>query len=69
MRCTPCLFDNVMRPLLIGRHAEVSTLAVFVGVVGGVSAFGAVGLIVGPVLLTLIAALLKFAAESLPHHP
>ena len=63
------LIDNVMRPLLIGRHAEVSTLAVFVGVVGGVSAFGAVGLIVGPVLLTLIAALLKFTAESLPHHP
>jgi predicted PurR-regulated permease PerM len=63
------LIDNVMRPLLIGRHAQVSTLAVFVGVVGGVSAFGAVGLIVGPVLLTLIAALLKFAAESLPHHP
>ncbi len=61
------LCDNVMRPLLIGRHAQVSTLAVFVGVVGGVSAFGAVGLIVGPVLLTLIAALLKFAAESLPH--
>jgi predicted PurR-regulated permease PerM len=62
------LCDNVMRPLLIGRHAQVSTLAVFVGVVGGVSAFGAIGLIVGPVLLTLIAALLKFAAESLPHH-
>ena len=63
------LSDNVMRPLLIGRHGQVSTLMVFVGVVGGVSAFGAVGLIVGPVLLTLIAALLKFAAETLPHHP
>jgi predicted PurR-regulated permease PerM len=61
------LCDNVLRPLLIGRHAPVSTLAVFVGVVGGVSAFGAIGLIVGPVLLTLIAALLKFAAETLSH--
>lgn len=58
------LTDNFLRPLLIGRYAPVSTLAVFVGVVGGVSAFGAIGLIVGPVLLTLIAALLKFADES-----
>jgi predicted PurR-regulated permease PerM len=60
------LTDNLLRPLLIGRYAPVSTLAVFVGVVGGVSAFGAIGLIVGPVLLTLIAALLKFADEPSP---
>jgi predicted PurR-regulated permease PerM len=59
------LCDNFLRPLLIGRHAPVSTLAVFVGVVGGVSAFGAIGLVIGPVLLTLIAALLRFADESL----
>ena len=62
------LCDNVLRPLFIGRYAPVSTLAVFVGVVGGVSAFGAIGLIIGPVLLTLMAALLKFAAETLSHH-
>lgn len=59
------LSDNILRPILIGRHAPVSTLAVFVGVVGGVSAFGAIGLIIGPVLLTLIAALLRFADETL----
>ncbi len=59
------LSDNLLRPLLISRYAPVPTLAVFVGVVGGVSAFGAVGLIIGPVLLTLIAALIKFADESL----
>ena len=40
-----------------------SALAVFVGVVGGAAAFGGVGLIVGPVLLTLVSALLKFIEE------
>lgn len=55
------LSDNFLRPLLIARHAPVSTVAVFVGVIGGVSAFGAVGIVAGPVLLTLIATLLQFA--------
>ena len=57
--------DNILRPLLISRHAPVSTLAVFVGVVGGVSAFGPVGIVAGPVLLTLIVALLEFAEKQM----
>jgi predicted PurR-regulated permease PerM len=56
--------DNVIRPLLISGRAEVSTLAVFLGVVGGVSAFGAIGLVLGPVLLSLVIALLRFLEEE-----
>lgn len=59
--------DNFLRPLLIARHAPVSTLAVFVGVVGGVTAFGPVGLIAGPVLLTFMVALLRFAEQQMTH--
>jgi hypothetical protein len=51
---------DLLRPLLISRHAPVSTLVVFVGVIGGVSAFGMIGVIIGPVLLTVIAELLRF---------
>jgi predicted PurR-regulated permease PerM len=58
--------DNLLRPLLISRHAPVSILAVFVGVIGGVSAFGMVGVIIGPVLLTVIASLLYFLVEPRP---
>ncbi|MFO1426831.1 MAG: AI-2E family transporter [Steroidobacteraceae bacterium] len=58
------LSDNLLRPLIIQSHAPVSTLAVFVGVIGGVSAFGAIGLVAGPVLLTLVADLLRFADEN-----
>lgn len=57
--------DNLLRPLLIARHAPVSVLAVFVGVIGGVAAFGMIGVILGPVLLTVIAALLRFLDEAL----
>jgi len=58
------LCDNILRPYLTQQHAAVSTLTVFVGVIGGVVAFGVIGLVLGPVLLSLIVALLRFAEES-----
>jgi predicted PurR-regulated permease PerM len=50
--------------MVVSSSANVSTLLVFVGVLGGVGAFNFAGLFVGPVLLTLVAALLRFAGES-----
>jgi predicted PurR-regulated permease PerM len=58
------LGDNLLRPYLARQHAAVSTLTVFVGVIGGVVAFGLIGLVLGPVLLSLIVALLRFAGED-----
>jgi predicted PurR-regulated permease PerM len=57
--------ENVLRPVLTSKHAEVSTLAIFVGAIGGVAAFGILGLILGPALLSFAVALVRFAAESL----
>ncbi len=45
--------ENVLRPLLTAHRAEVSTLAIFVGAIGGASSFGVLGLVIGPVLLSL----------------
>ena len=56
--------DNVLRPFLTAQQAEVSTLAIFVGAIGGASAFGILGLVIGPVLLGFTVALLRFAEES-----
>ena len=55
--------DNVVRPLLISGRARISPLAVFVGVLGGIPAFGAIGIIAGPVVLSLVLALIEFAEE------
>jgi predicted PurR-regulated permease PerM len=60
------IVENIVRPLLTAHRAEVSTLAVFVGAIGGVSAFGILGLIIGPVLLSFVVALVRFAQENLP---
>ena len=40
--------DNFLRPYLTRQRADVSTLTVFVGVIGGVSAFGFIGSLLGP---------------------
>jgi predicted PurR-regulated permease PerM len=58
--------DNVLRPILISGRARISALAVFVGVLGGIPAFGAIGVIAGPVVLSLVLALIEFAEESRP---
>ena len=55
--------DNILRPLLISGRAEIGTLAIFIGVLGGASAFGLIGFILGPVVLALIIALMRFAQE------
>jgi predicted PurR-regulated permease PerM len=56
--------ENLLRPLLTAHHAEVSTLAIFLGAIGGVAAFGILGLILGPVILSFVVALVRFAQEG-----
>jgi predicted PurR-regulated permease PerM len=56
--------DNFLRPVLVARYAPVSAFIVFVGVVGGIAAFGAIGIVVGPVFLALVAAILDYFDEK-----
>jgi predicted PurR-regulated permease PerM len=50
--------DNVLRPLLIRRGADLPLLLIFAGVIGGLVAFGIVGVFVGPVVLAVAYTLL-----------
>jgi len=51
--------DNVLRPLLIKRGADLPLLLVFAGVIGGLLAFGLVGIFVGPVVIAVAYTLLE----------
>ena len=55
--------DNFLRPYLVSGRAQVHTITVFVGVLGGVLAFGALGIFLGPLLLALVIALIRFTLE------
>ena len=48
--------DNILRPLLISTSTQLPFLLVMFGVVGGLAAFGLVGLIIGPVVLAIATA-------------
>jgi predicted PurR-regulated permease PerM len=56
--------DNFLRPLLVSGKSQVGTLTVFFGVLGGLAAFGFIGLFVGPVILALVLSLLEFVEED-----
>jgi predicted PurR-regulated permease PerM len=59
--------DNIIRPLLIRRGADLPLLLIFAGVVGGLIAFGIIGLFIGPVVLAVTYTLLgKWVAETHP---
>ena len=51
--------DNVLRPVLIRMGADLSLLLIFGGVIGGLVAFGLVGIFVGPVVLAVAWKLLE----------
>src|ERR1051325_355368 len=51
--------DNFLRPVLIKRGADLPLLLVFAGVIGGLIAFGLIGIFVGPVILAVADTLLK----------
>jgi predicted PurR-regulated permease PerM len=51
--------DNVLRPMLIKRGADLPLLLIFAGVLGGLVSFGVIGLFVGPVILAVTYRLLE----------
>ena len=51
--------DNILRPWLIRRGADLPLLLILAGVIGGLIAFGIVGLFVGPVVLAVSYTLLS----------
>ena len=53
------IIDNFIRPLLIRRGADLPLLLIFAGVIGGLIAFGVIGLFIGPVMLAVTYTLLK----------
>jgi len=49
--------DNFLRPRLVSQRAHLHPLSIFFSVLGGLSAFGIVGLLIGPVVLAITIAL------------
>ncbi len=53
------LVDNLVKPLLIKAGMQMNGAVVFFSLIGGLGAFGGVGLILGPLVVALLLALLR----------
>jgi predicted PurR-regulated permease PerM len=53
-----------LKPLLVGRRAHLHTLLVFFSLLGGFDAFGAIGLLLGPLMMTVFLTLVEIYRDS-----
>ncbi|HEY5928349.1 MAG TPA: AI-2E family transporter [Kofleriaceae bacterium] len=58
------LVDNLVKPLLIKRGLEIHGAIVFFSLIGGLATFGAIGLLLGPLLVSLFLAVLRLYHED-----
>jgi predicted PurR-regulated permease PerM len=62
--------DNVLRPMLIGQEARLPVLFLFFSILGGLGAYGLIGLFLGPILLAiLLTAIQIYREEYLSEQP
>ena len=47
------MIDNILKPMIMGKGADVPVLIIFLGAIGGFMAFGFIGLFLGAIILSL----------------
>jgi predicted PurR-regulated permease PerM len=56
--------DTILRPMLMRRAAQVSPFYIFFAILGGIHAFGALGIFYGPLILSFLMVMLKIYSEE-----
>ena len=56
--------DNFLKPLLIGRKTKIPTFLLFIGILGGLQVYGILGIIAGPLVVTLLASFIEIYREE-----
>jgi len=56
--------DTILRPMLMRKAAQVSPFYIFLAILGGIHAFGALGIIYGPLILTFLMVMIKIYSEE-----
>jgi predicted PurR-regulated permease PerM len=61
--------DNIIRPLVVGSKVELHPLLLLFALLGGLQVFGLIGIFIGPVVISVIAALINILREELAAAP
>jgi predicted PurR-regulated permease PerM len=56
--------DNVIRPWLISGRAEMGGLVIFISVLGGITVFGMLGVVLGPIIVATATSLLDLSVPG-----
>ncbi len=51
------MIDNLLRPILLGKDIQMSSLLIFLSILGGITLFGFSGFVVGPMITSLFLAM------------
>jgi predicted PurR-regulated permease PerM len=61
------IVDNFLRPMFISSRTKIHPLLLFFSVPGGIQAFGMIGLVAGPLVVTLCLTLIEIYIEGIKH--
>lgn len=56
--------DNIIKPRLIGNRSDLHPVLVLIGIFGGIGMFGFVGIIVGPLVLSILMSFIEVYKET-----
>jgi predicted PurR-regulated permease PerM len=56
--------DNLLKPVIIGKKANIPTFFLFIAILGGIQTFGFLGILFGPVVVTLLTAFVQIYREE-----
>jgi predicted PurR-regulated permease PerM len=61
------LVDNLLRPLLVGRDTRMPDYLILLATLGGLTAFGLAGVVIGPIIAAFFLSVWQMAAEEFAH--
>ena len=62
------MVDNVLRPFFISAKTKIHPLLLFFAVLGGIQAFGLIGLVAGPLIATLFLTMVEIYTQGINSH-
>lgn len=62
------IIDNIAKPKLVGTQVHMHTLLVFLSILGGISVYGILGIIYGPLIITAFLTLSEIYLKKYDHH-
>jgi predicted PurR-regulated permease PerM len=60
--------DNLIRPTLVGKGAKLHPLIVLLSALGGIQLFGFIGFLIGPIVFSILAALMRIYPQIMKEH-